>query len=66
MLKLVDKPDLGSGAVRRVGSSPTIRTAMPMLPLRSMGIVYNSNQVQFGFRLCPLWFVLIIDVDSGC
>ena len=42
MLKLVDKPDLGSGAVRRVGSSPTIRTAMPMLPLRSMGVVYNS------------------------
>ena len=43
MLKLVDKPDLGSGAVRRVGSSPTIRTAMPMLPLRSMGVVYNSS-----------------------
>jgi hypothetical protein len=39
---------------------------MPMLPFRSMGIVYNSNQVQFGFQLCPLWFVLIIDVDSGC
>lgn len=26
MLKLVDRPDLGSGVVRRVGSSPTTRT----------------------------------------
>ena len=26
MLKLVDKPDLGSGAARRVGSSPPVRT----------------------------------------
>ena len=26
MVKLVDVPDLGSGAARRVGSSPIIRT----------------------------------------
>jgi hypothetical protein len=26
MAKLVDVPDLGSGAARRVGSSPIIRT----------------------------------------
>ena len=26
MVKLVDMPDLGSGAARRVGSSPIIRT----------------------------------------
>lgn len=26
VLKLVDKPDLGSGASRRVGSSPPVRT----------------------------------------
>ena len=26
MVKLVDMPDLGSGAARRVGSSPSIRT----------------------------------------
>lgn len=26
MLKLVDRPDLGSGVERRVGSSPTTRT----------------------------------------
>jgi hypothetical protein len=27
MVKLVDMPDLGSGAARRVGSSPIIRTS---------------------------------------
>jgi hypothetical protein len=26
VVKLVDTPDLGSGAARRVGSSPSIRT----------------------------------------
>ena len=29
MVKLVDMPDLGSGAARRVGSSPIIRTESP-------------------------------------
>jgi hypothetical protein len=29
MVKLVDMPDLGSGAARRVGSSPIIRTKIP-------------------------------------
>lgn len=29
MVKLVDMPDLGSGAARRVGSSPIIRTKKP-------------------------------------
>ncbi len=28
MVKLVDMPDLGSGAARRVGSSPIIRTEL--------------------------------------
>ena len=28
MAKLVDVPDLGSGAARRVGSSPIIRTTL--------------------------------------
>jgi hypothetical protein len=28
MVKLVDMPDLGSGAARRVGSSPIIRTKL--------------------------------------
>ncbi len=34
MVKLVDMPDLGSGAARRVGSSPIIRTEK-LLNLRS-------------------------------
>ncbi len=29
MVKLVDMPDLGSGAARRVGSSPITRTKKP-------------------------------------
>ena len=29
MVKLVDMPDLGSGAARRVGSSPITRTKSP-------------------------------------
>ncbi len=31
MVKLVDMPDLGSGAARRVGSSPIIRTKFSRL-----------------------------------
>ena len=31
MAKLVDVPDLGSGAARRVGSSPIIRTEKKLL-----------------------------------
>ncbi len=31
MVKLVDMPDLGSGAARRVGSSPIIRTEKKLL-----------------------------------
>ena len=33
MVKLVDMPDLGSGAARRVGSSPIIRTLKQRKPL---------------------------------
>ncbi len=33
MVKLVDMPDLGSGAARRVGSSPIIRTESPNISL---------------------------------
>jgi hypothetical protein len=32
MVKLVDMPDLGSGAARRVGSSPIIRTKKASQP----------------------------------
>ena len=31
--ELVDAPDLGSGAVRRGGSSPFVRTAPPAIPV---------------------------------
>jgi hypothetical protein len=33
-VKLVDMPDLGSGAARRVGSSPIIRTYKFRRPLK--------------------------------
>jgi hypothetical protein len=33
MAKLVDVPDLGSGAARRVGSSPIIRTKTKLLKI---------------------------------
>lgn len=33
MAKLVDVPDLGSGAARRVGSSPIIRTKKKLLKI---------------------------------
>ena len=38
MVKLVDMPDLGSGAARRVGSSPIIRT--------------KKSKRKFGLFLC--------------
>ena len=34
MVKLVDMPDLGSGAARRVGSSPIIRTFKQKIRLK--------------------------------
>ena len=44
MAKLVDVPDLGSGAERRVGSSPIIRTKP--LAIKKLGAYFlflNSN-----------------------
>ena len=41
MVKLVDMPDLGSGAARRVGSSPIIRTKKA-----------SQSRSFFNFRLC--------------
>ena len=45
MVKLVDMPDLGSGAARRVGSSPIIRTK-------------KASQLR-SFFILRLFFVLI-------
>ena len=40
MVKLVDMPDLGSGAARRVGSSPIIRTFKI-----SKAFIYNDLEI---------------------
>ena len=42
MVKLVDMPDLGSGAARRVGSSPIIRTKIrpKRLKISYLGLFY--------------------------
>jgi hypothetical protein len=47
MVKLVDMPDLGSGAARRVGSSPIIRTT-----IQSYLFVNQVNRI-FYFYLFP-------------
>lgn len=43
MVKLVDMPDLGSGAARRVGSSPIIRTK-PLTYKELRVFYFNSSQ----------------------
>ena len=45
MVKLVDMPDLGSGAARRVGSSPIIRTKKAS-QMRSFFYISNSISLQ--------------------
>ena len=40
MVKLVDMPDLGSGAARRVGSSPIIRTTKTQLSEKDGCVFY--------------------------
>lgn len=41
MAKLVDVPDLGSGAARRVGSSPIIRTKKKLLKIFQKLFCFN-------------------------
>jgi hypothetical protein len=50
MVKLVDMPDLGSGAARRVGSSPIIRTEINYKTL-----ITNVLRV-FLFSIFPVFF----------
>ncbi len=50
MVKLVDMPDLGSGAARRVGSSPIIRTKS-FSTEKLFSIIDVSNKV---LRFFPL------------
>ena len=42
MAKLVDVPDLGSGAARRVGSSPIIRTKKKLLKIFQKLFCFNT------------------------
>lgn len=46
MVKLVDMPDLGSGAARRVGSSPIIRTKKKLLRNQKL-FCFPSNPTGF-------------------
>lgn len=50
MVKLVDMPDLGSGAARRVGSSPIIRT--------------KQNATHLFLESCIFLFVKTCDFSS--
>lgn len=67
MVKLVDMPDLGSGAARRVGSSPIIRTEKASEILRSFFVFtaflfFVANVVDKQFttisQLCFLFLFL--------
>ena len=65
VLKLVDKPDLGSGAVRRVGSSPTTCTerkepARSVILLKRAGFFLYLVQPWLRSELHP-----IADVREG-
>ena len=52
VLKLVDKPDLGSGAVRRVGSSPTTCTERKE-PARSVILLKRAGSFFFLYLVQP-------------
>ena len=50
MVKLVDMPDLGSGAARRVGSSPIIRTFLNLKTLKINFLrVFFFDFVEYSF-----------------
>ena len=49
--KLVDAPDLGSGAARRGGSSPSTRTTTD---LRACSALYLSERYAISWFLAPL------------
>ena len=46
MVKLVDMPDLGSGAARRVGSSPIIRTKKAFLKREAFFILDQYKYIR--------------------
>ncbi len=50
MVKLVDMPDLGSGAARRVGSSPIIRTK-PLNLKKLRGFLFKvAKRIDFSIK----------------
>ncbi len=56
MVKLVDMPDLGSGAARRVGSSPIIRTFK-----FSKALLLNDLEI-FYFNIPRLFPLLLFNI----
>ncbi len=57
MVKLVDMPDLGSGAARRVGSSPIIRTFKTNCPNYTLGSFFlKSNELEMKCEFCHFDF----------
>ena len=54
MVKLVDMPDLGSGAARRVGSSPIIRTKSSNESLDFFLFTYFQSNHQFSLLITPM------------
>ena len=61
MVKLVDMPDLGSGAARRVGSSPIIRTKKLLCKkeLFFIYVLYQMTLTRHGF-----YFIIILKLKQ--
>ena len=62
MLKLVDKPDLGSGAERRMGSIPFARTQKKLSYIAGL---FSSAQVRYNGTDIPVIFCEDITTMSG-
>ena len=71
MAKLVDVPDLGSGAARRVGSSPITRTKSPNESLdfflvcrfpRYFGAITRTTKALTKVRafFMPIWLIICL------
>lgn len=65
MLKLVDKPDLGSGAERRMGSIPFARTSFTEDGFPPSVFVYNIKAVTFETVLYQLSDKVQLKLTAG-
>jgi hypothetical protein len=63
MVKLVDMPDLGSGAARRVGSSPIIRTEKASLKWEAFLFCTNYKKIKMQGELISLTLRAIIRTE---